>query len=149
MISNHLHLQYARALHNIALKEQVEEQLWHELKSLNDLFQHKKLQKLMDTFAFYPHEAKLEMIVKTFEGKVHAYILNLLKVLTVKNRLELLTKIYKTYSQLYHQQKGIAELTVFTAQTLSKEEEHELKTDLEKKKQHWRFPHQHHDWYLI
>lgn len=128
------HLQYARALYNLASRDKLEEQLWHELKALNDLFQHKKIEKLMGELVYYPQEIQEKMIDATFKAHVHTYLLHLLKLLALRKKIALLPKIYKSYSHLYHSAKGIDEVVISTARPLEKEEEHALIRQLEEKK---------------
>ena len=134
MISRHSHLQYAKALYNLAVRDKAEELLWHELKALNDLFLHKKIEKLMMDVNYFPQEIQEKIIDETFKNKIHDYLLHLLKILAIKKATRLFPKIYKQYSHFYHEAKGIDEVVISTARALEKDQEHELIKQLEEKK---------------
>ncbi len=134
MISSNSHLKYGKALYEVAASKQEEERVLHELKAACDLYHHVKVKKLLDALNVLEKSARDEVLNKTFEGKVNPLILNLLKMLAGSRKMVILPKVYEVYSHLYHEAKGIEEVTITSARALSKEEEHALVKKLEEKK---------------
>lgn len=118
----------------VASSKPVDEQILHDLKALAELFSHKGFKKLLEDLSSMPDEVKEKVLEQTFGGKVHPFTVNLLKLLAVKKRLALVPKVYENYSKLYHEAKGIAEVVVRTARTLSKDEEHSIHKKLEEQR---------------
>jgi F-type H+-transporting ATPase subunit delta len=65
------------------------------------------------------NDEKLSLIEKAFSGRVSEYVLNFLRVLTVKGRMGYYNRIYKTFRGSFNEKFGIAEITVTSSLPLS------------------------------
>ena len=130
MITSNVQIKYAQALLKVADRLQVAENVLQNLKALADLLKNKKLAELLVKISFTSNEAKTKVIEATFQGKVHELVLNLLKILALRKRLNLIPKIYEIYRRIYHEAKGMTEITVRAARALTPAEEQKLTAKL-------------------
>ncbi len=77
-------------------------------------------------------QLRLEIIDKTFAGKIQNESLQVLKLLVKRRRLNIAEFLGDAYRDAYNEQKGIARATVASASTLSQTELELIKTQLEK-----------------
>lgn len=130
-MATNTHLQYGKALYQLASRQKVEEAIWHDLNGMTALFHNKSWQKAMNGLNALTPAAKEKIIEETFGGKVHVFVVNLLKILAVRKVLKLVPKIAQVYSQFYHEARGIDALVVRSARVMSKDEEHALVKKIE------------------
>lgn len=77
-------------------------------------------------------EEKLGVVEKAFGGKVSPYVLNFLKVLTVKGRFAHFNRIYKAFREDFNEKFGIAEITVTAPFPLDDELRGKIEARMEK-----------------
>lgn len=124
---------YANALFSLALDENNDEEI---LVQLNDIFsvieRDDSLIKLMINRNITKNEKK-NIIISLFEGKVNKILLNFLKLLVDKSRINQLKEICKEYKKQYYFHYKIKEAKVYSSSELSDEKIEELKKSLEEK----------------
>lgn len=119
---------YATALFNLALQQQVVEELDSQLHDLADIFRDRKLL----SFLKQPQislEQKEHALMSAFGAKSHPLIQNLLRLMLRKHRIAHFGAVAEYYDLLTDQYRGVEEITVVTAVEL---EERDYETMLEK-----------------
>lgn len=119
MISDSSHLKYAKALYKIASEAGADQRVLEDLRGLTLLMKDADFASLIKRIA-YMEASKLEAALKqTLHGKLHELTMNLVMLLARARKLGILSRVYDTYSRLYHEAKNIQELWVKTARPLS------------------------------
>lgn len=112
---------YARALFDLAKEEKAIDQFGQDLTEVFALLQaNTELEKLL----YHPRvqeSDKKEMMTKILRGQVKPLILNFILLLIDKGRINLLKEMIELYHQMAQEAKGIVEVQVETAFTLSPE----------------------------
>jgi len=123
MITSNSHIKYASALHKVALKAGVEQNVLHDLENLSLLYADPQFSTGLKKIAFL-EKSKLENVLTgTFKGALAEVTMNLEILLGRNRKLSLLPRVYEAYSQLYHAHKHIEELKVCTSRKIGAEEE--------------------------
>lgn len=121
---------YGEALYGLAREENLEKTVLEELKVLNESFsQEPGFLKLLSA----PNLSKEErcgIVDDCFRGKVHAYVLNFLKILTEKGYVRRFAECVEAFRQQYNADHGILCVTAVTAVALTKAQETKLCTKL-------------------
>lgn len=124
---------YANALLSLAVDEKKDEII---MEQLNDIYyvldKDNSLIKLMNNKNISKNE-KRDIIVNLFENKVEKTLLNFMKLLVDKSRINQLDEICVEYRKQYYSHYGIKEAEVYSATELSNERINELKLSLENK----------------
>lgn len=106
---------YAVSIYELALEENILEPIQEELMSLNQIFTtDSEFLKLL-TVPTISTQEKGNIIDQVFGTKVHQYVLNLLKLLSEKNRMDSFFGLYTHFKKLYNEKMNICEVTVVTA----------------------------------
>ena len=110
---------YGEALYTLALEEQLTEQILAELNVLQESFhQEPDFIRLLAS----PNLSKQErcaIVDGSFRGKVHIYVLNILKILTEKGYMKHFFDCCKAFEEHYNLDNGILPVTAITAFPLS------------------------------
>ena len=110
---------YGEALYTLALEEQLTEQILAELNVLQESFhQEPDFIRLLAS----PNLSKQErcaIVDGSFRGKVHIYVLNILKILTEKGYMKHFSDCCKAFEEHYNLDNGILPVTAITAFPLS------------------------------
>lgn len=128
---------YADALFQLATEKGIEEKLISELQIVKQVFQDDD--KIND-FMKLPNvsnEKKLQLIDTSF-GTLDKYIVNTLKLLVERRRIENVPAIVDEYTHLYNEAKGNAVITVYSTRALTNDEKVQLEVSFKKRfnKQH-------------
>lgn len=121
---------YAEALYALAKDEALGTIIYEEIKTLDRAFEAEKdFLRLLST----PNlsiEERLSIIDRSFRGKVHAYTLNFLKILTEKGYIFKFHECAGAYRDLYNEDNGILPVKVVTAEPLDEKQALRLKVRL-------------------
>ena len=121
---------YGEALYALAKEEGLAGQILEELTALNEAFrQEPAFLRLLSTPNLSKQE-RCQIIDDSFQGKIHVYILNFLKILTEKKYAKHFFDCCDAYAALYNQDNGILPVTAVTAVALSAEQAERLTAKL-------------------
>jgi len=122
---------YAQALYSLAEEESVTEQILEQLETLDSAFkQEPDFLRLLAT----PNLSKAErcqLLDDGFRGKVHAYVLNFLKLLTEKGYARQFGDCVRQYRDIYNETHGIVSVTATTAVDMTQGQKERLQAKLE------------------
>ena len=132
MSNGSLAKRYARALFSIAKDENLVEQFNSELAVLNGAFSENggELLKALTTPVFKLQERKQVVSVVAEKIGLHETVQNFIYVLLEKDRVALHGEIAQIFQQMADQTAGRVRASVQTAQALSDDEQHEIRTTL-------------------
>ncbi|MBR3928364.1 MAG: ATP synthase F1 subunit delta [Clostridia bacterium] len=121
---------YAEALYDLAKGEALGTIIYEEIKTLDKAFEGEKdFLRLLSTPNLSVEE-RILIIDKSFRGKIHAYTLNFLKLLTEKGYIAKFHECVMAYRDLYNLDNGILPVKVVTAQPLDEKQALRLKVRL-------------------
>lgn len=121
---------YAEALYDLAKDEALGTMIFEEIKTLDKAFEGEKdFLRLLSTPNLSMDE-RISIIDKSFRGKIHAYTLNFLKILTEKGYILKFRECAQAYRDLYHQDNNILPVRVVIAQPLDDKQALRLKVKL-------------------
>ncbi|MFH0837711.1 MAG: ATP synthase F1 subunit delta [Patescibacteria group bacterium] len=116
------HIKYAKAIFNLAVRLGVEENVLEQLSGLGELYNDEKFCALIKSFTFMDTASGQKVLQEVFGKKMEKIVFNLLITLFLNRKLLLIPRINQVYRKIYHQKKGIADITLVTARQLSKDE---------------------------
>lgn len=125
---------YAEALFQLATEKNIEEQLISELGTVKQVFEQDE--KLLE-FLNHPRVAfdkKKELIDEAFKS-FDQTILNTLKLLVERHRINQIVAIVDQYQNFYNEAKGVATATVYSARPLTDDEKASLEASFKKRVQ--------------
>ena len=123
--------QYAQALYDLAKEAGQTEQILQELKTLNLAFgQEPEFLRLLAVPNLSKDE-RLNIVDASFRGKVHPYVLNILKLLTEKGCVRSFPDCVKAYVQQYNTDNGIVCVVAVAAVELTAAQKEKLQAKLE------------------
>ena len=117
---------YGTALYTLALEEQLTGNLLEELSVLSQCFRENPDFIRLLCSPNLPKQERCQILDDSFRGKVHAYVLNFLKILTEKGYMKFFYDCVTTYEDQYNRDNGILPVTAFTAVALSDEQAERL-----------------------
>ena len=123
---------YAEALFQLGNEKAVLEQFVEELRLIQEVFE--KNDELY-TFLAHPrinNAKKKQFMDEVFQG-LKKDVVNTLKVLIERHRIEIVSSMVDHLIRLYNDAKGIAEATVYSVRTLSNPERQALTTSFVKR----------------
>lgn len=110
---------YGQSLYTLAKDEGLEERILEELAVLETAFdENPEFLKLLASHNI-PRQERTAILEDSFRGKVHLYVLNFLKLLTDKDCIGHFSDCCRAYRERYNKDKGILEVRVLSAVTLS------------------------------
>ena len=110
---------YGEALYTLALEEGLTENLLAELTVLQESFRETPDFIRLLSSPNLSKKERCQIIDDSFRGKVHAYVLNFLKILTEKGYMKHFYDCFKTFEDLYNRDNGILPVTAITAVSMS------------------------------
>ena len=110
---------YGEALYTLALEESLTENLLAELSVLQESFRETPDFIRLLSSPNLSKQERCQIIDDSFRGKVHAYVLNFLKILTEKGYIKHFSDCFKTFEDLYNRDNGILPVTAITAVSMS------------------------------
>ena len=113
---------YGQALYDLTREECETQEILSQLAVLDESFRREPaVVRLLST----PNLSKQErcrIIDESFHGKVHAYVLNFLKILTEKGYMRHFSDCCASFRNLYNQDHNILPVTAVTALPLTQEQ---------------------------
>lgn len=110
---------YGEALYALARDEDLSSLILEELRVLDGVFrQEPDFIRLLATPNLSKQE-RCQILNNSFQGKIHVYILNFLKILTEKGCIRHFSSCCTAYEELYNLDHGILPVTAVTAVPLS------------------------------
>ncbi|MBQ4088632.1 MAG: ATP synthase F1 subunit delta [Clostridia bacterium] len=121
---------YAQALYDLALDEGLSKDILDQLKVLQQAFaQESAFIRLLSTPTLTKDE-RCGIVDDSFRGKVHAYVLNFLKILTEKGYMRHFSDCCDAYRDLYNDDNGILPVKAVTAVALTDDQTSRLSDKL-------------------
>ena len=117
---------YGEALYTLALEEQLAGSLLEELNVLSQCFRENPDYIRLLSSPNLPKQERCQILDDSFRGKVHAYVLNFLKILTEKGYMKFFYDCVTTFEDQYNRDNGILPVTAYTAVALSDEQAEKL-----------------------
>ena len=125
--------EYASALMEIALTENIKNELYDSLKIVKKSFKEfPEYEELLLSPAISSEE-RVSMVKQAFEGQVHDYILSFLCVLTEKGHIRDFGDAFSSFEEMYLDMSKKTEAVVYTAVELTEDQKASMKQALEKK----------------
>ena len=123
--------QYANALYDLASREKLSDQILEQLMALNNGFTEAPSFLRLLAAPNVPKVERCAVLDKSFRGKVHPYVLNLLKLLTERGLACHFPDCCKAYEVQYNLDKGILPVCAVTAVPLQPEQSARLREKLQ------------------
>jgi len=123
---------YAQALFELGEKHNLLDAFYSDLQTINNVF---KESRDLNSFMHHPSiplADKKEVLSAVFNTAVNEYVLNLLKILTDRNRLFILGSIVSQYGKTLNKKRNIMEAEVITAVEISSDIKEKVKAVLGK-----------------
>ena len=122
---------YGDALYDLAAEEKIAEELLEEVASLSVAFnENPDFVKLLSTPALRKDQ-RLAVLDDSFGGKVHAHVLNFMKILVENGTIAEFSGCADEFRQRYNKDNNIEEVCAVTAIPLNEELAAKLKAKLE------------------
>ena len=109
---------YAQALFQTAQTKGNLERVREDLRQLNDVYQHSDDVRSFFQNPLLSHEVLVKVITGSFEGKVDATLLEFLKFLAKRGRLNLFSFIAISFEDIWNTFKGQTKVIIQTAEAL-------------------------------
>ena len=110
---------YGQSLYELAKDEGLTKLIGEQLAVLQESFrQEPDFVRLLSSPSLTKQE-RCSVLDDSFRGKVHAYVLNFLKILTEKGYMRYFSDCCDAFAALYNQDNGILSVTAVTAVALS------------------------------
>ena len=106
---------YGEALYTLAREEGLSQAILQQLKVLDSCFAAEPDFLRLLGAPNLPKAERCQILDDSFRGKVEAYVLNFLKILTEKGYMRYFSDCVKAYRELYNQDNGILPVTAVTA----------------------------------
>lgn len=123
---------YAQALYSLAEEEAASEAVLEQLKALHQAFLQEPDYLRLLALPKLPKEERCQILDDSFRGKVHPYVLNLMKIMVEKGHLRCFESCYQAYREQYNLEMGILPVCAVTAIPLDDEQSRRLTQKLEK-----------------
>ncbi len=105
---------YATALFRLSIELGKMEEIALQALALRDIFEGKELKRFF-TQPQISRSKKAEFLGKSFQGKVHPSVFNLLTILLNKGRISIVSEVFDYFDLLSDRYRGIEEVRVITA----------------------------------
>lgn len=123
--------EYGEALYELARDERMLDQLHGELTQIGQLLKAEPdFVKLLSSRAI-ERDLRIKVVDDTFSGRAHDYIVNFMKLLVEKERIQSLPDCIQWYHQRYLDDLGIVEANVTSAVDLTEDDLEALRQKLE------------------
>lgn len=110
---------YGEALYDLAKSENLGSEILSQISALNDSFrQEPDFLRLLQSPSL-PKQERCQILDSSFQGKVHPYVLNFLKILTEKGYARHFSDCCRAYREHYNLDNNILPVTAVTAVSLT------------------------------
>lgn len=113
---------YGQALYALAKDEDLCEVIYHDLQVLKTCFEAESEYLVLLAAANISVEERCQIVDTAFAGRVHAYVVNFLKILTEKGYARAYDECFKSYEKQYHVDNDILPIKAVSAIPLSEEQ---------------------------
>ena len=123
---------YAQAVFKLAYSSPNARDIWEECQQIAPMF---KIGSRLNVFLGSPqisHDAKLALLEKAFDGKVQKLLMDLLRLLVRKDRIDHVSEILLLVVVLLEHAHGVYEAEVATAVPIDEAQRTMLKNELER-----------------
>lgn len=127
----HFAREYGNALFELATEEGLAAQIHEELQMLRSCFRDQAEYIALLDARNIDIEARKALLDQAFSGRVHAYVLNFLKILTERGAMRLFDECAARYHLCYNRANNITEAQVTSAVELDAAQKAALKAKLE------------------
>ncbi len=121
---------YGEALYSLAQDEGLSKSILQELTVLNQSFSQEPSYLRLLSSPNLSKQERCQIVDDSFQGKVHPYVLNFLKILTEKGYTSHFSQCCAAFKKLYNQDNGILPVRAVTAVPLSGEQAQKLAAKL-------------------
>lgn len=122
---------YGQALYSLAKEDGIDGQILEQLKALDAAFsQEPDFLRLLATHGLSKDE-RCGILDSSFQGRLHPYVLNFLKILTGKGCARSFGACVKAYCRQYNEDNGIVSVLAVTAVPLTELQQQKLRQKLE------------------
>ena len=122
---------YGRALYELAVSEVLSAEIFSQLKVLQESFRQEPAFLRLLSVRNLSKAERCAILTESFEGKVHPYVLNFLKLLTEKGYIRQFSNCLDAYRACYNEDNNILPVTAVTAVALNEEQTARLTQKLE------------------
>lgn len=123
---------YAQALYDLAAEENLTDILREQMVCVGEIFRENPEYLRLLSAPNVPKAERCGLLEESFGGKVHAYVLNFLKILTEKGYIRRFEECCKAFLELYDVHHGILPVQAVTATALTAQQEARLVEKLQK-----------------
>ena len=113
---------YGEALYELALSENVTEEVKGQMQILDESFQAEPDFLRLLCSPNLSKQERCQILDNSFRGKLHLYLLNFLKILTEKGYIKQFSSCCEMFTQLYNRDHNIVSVTAVTAVPLSQKQ---------------------------
>lgn len=118
MLEMRVSLRYARALFDVANKENIEEQIVKDFFTVMAIKKSsKELRNLMNS-PVVPHWKKTKIYEEIFTGQISEAMLRFVQLLAEKHREKLFDSIHFQFTKLYNEKHNLLPVTISTAREI-------------------------------
>ena len=110
---------YGEALYELALSENLTEEVKQQLAALDESFQTEPDFLRLLCSPNLSKQERCQILDDSFRGKVHSYLLNFLKILTEKGYIKQFSSCCEMFASLYNRDHNILSVTAVTAVALN------------------------------
>ena len=126
-------IEYGDGLFELAEEEGAAEQIYEESRAMRRiLLENPSYISLLNSRAL-PKEEKEEMLTRCFQGRVHPYLYNFVRLMNDRGYCAFLTGSFARYEERYLDANGYVKVRVYTAKALSDVEKSRIEQALSKK----------------
>lgn len=126
LMKNTVFVKYADSLFELAKEKHKCNEIYEQLCSLNKIFESNEDIKLFFCSFSISKEEKFRLLENDFSKYFDILIINFLKLLINKYRIQFLSKIEKEFRLIYNNYKNIKEVSVISAIKLKPEEKENI-----------------------
>lgn len=119
---------YGEALYDLAVGENILEEIYAQLDVLNDCFRAEPSFLRLLCSPNLSKQERIQILDESFRGKIQSYLLNFLKILTEKGYIRHFDDCCTCFTELYNRDHNIVSVTAVTAVPLS-ERQHRALTE--------------------
>lgn len=121
---------YGEALYDLAKSENLSSEILSQISVLDESFrQEPDFLRLLQSPSL-PKQERCQILDSSFQGKVHLYVLNFLKILTEKGYARHYSDCCKAYREHYNLDNNILPVTAVTAVELTAQQHEKLSEKL-------------------
>ena len=113
---------YTQGLYALARDEKVADTLLHQLQILREAFAELPTFCRLLAIPALSKQERIGIVEQSFQGIVHPYVLNFLKLLTEQGCVDLFCQCCDFFQQYYHRDNDLLPVRVVTASALTEEQ---------------------------